>query len=168
MKLLALSLLPTALALPQASWPDHGGDHGWPGHHEGHNHPGKHDGVKAAYFLDNDPAGSSIVSLKVGEDGTLSDPIRTSTGGVGSIGTNTTGFPNSVDSLMSQGSVVLSGDVYFPRIARSTAADLGTRCCLPSMPAATPWSCSASTPKTHGIPRWSANQQIHRVNSQYP
>lgn len=38
---------------------------------------------RAAYFLDNNPAGSSIISLKIADDGTLSYPVRTSTGGKG-------------------------------------------------------------------------------------
>jgi len=42
---------------------------------------------RAAYFLNNDPAGSSIISLKISvEDGTLSSPVITSTGGKGLIG----------------------------------------------------------------------------------
>ena len=40
----------------------------------------------AAYFLDNNPAGSSIVALAIGSDGKLSDPARTSTGGKGLFG----------------------------------------------------------------------------------
>src|SRR3569833_2791733 len=43
--------------------------------------------AKALYFLDNNPAGASIVSLKISsKDGTLSDPGRTSTGGGGRYG----------------------------------------------------------------------------------
>jgi hypothetical protein len=41
------------------------------------------DDSRAAYFLDNNPAGASIISLKIAEDGTLSYPVRTSTGGKG-------------------------------------------------------------------------------------
>jgi hypothetical protein len=41
------------------------------------------DDSRAVYFLDNNPAGASIISLKIAEDGTLSDPVRTSTGGKG-------------------------------------------------------------------------------------
>ena len=40
----------------------------------------------AAYFLDNNPSGSSIVALAIGADGKLSDPVRTSTGGKGLFG----------------------------------------------------------------------------------
>ena len=39
----------------------------------------------AAYFLDNNPAGSSIISLQIADDGTLSYPVRTSTGGKGML-----------------------------------------------------------------------------------
>lgn len=109
MKLFALAFLPAALALPH--FPQHGLESGNPSNHGSSSYPGRHGSVQAAYFLDNDPAGSSLVSLKVGADGKLSDPVRTSTGGIGSIGTNTTGFPNAADSLMSQGSVVVSGNV---------------------------------------------------------
>ena len=43
--------------------------------------------LRAAYFLKNDPAGSSIISLKISvEDGTLSSPVVTSTGGKGLFG----------------------------------------------------------------------------------
>ena len=42
---------------------------------------------RAAYILKNDPAGSSIISLKISvEDGTLSSPVITSTGGKGLYG----------------------------------------------------------------------------------
>ena len=71
-------------------------------------------GADAAYFLDNDPHGSSIISLRVGKNGHLSDPVRTPSNGYGAIGTNLTGFPNIADSLMSQSSVVLSGNVSYP------------------------------------------------------
>lgn len=40
----------------------------------------------AAYFLDNNPAGSSIVALTIGDDGMLSDPVRTATEGNGLYG----------------------------------------------------------------------------------
>jgi hypothetical protein len=41
---------------------------------------------RVAYFLENDPAGNYIVSLKISEDGTLDTPVRTSTGGNGLSG----------------------------------------------------------------------------------
>lgn len=39
-----------------------------------------------AYFLDNNPAGSSIVALDIGSDGLLSNPVRIATGGKGLYG----------------------------------------------------------------------------------
>ena len=56
---------------------------------------------RAAYFQDNDPAGNSIVSLKISDDGTLSSPVRISTGGNGLSGL----------AVPSQDSVVVSDDV---------------------------------------------------------
>ncbi len=47
---------------------------------------GSRDCSRAAYFLDNNPAGASIISLQIAEDGTLSNPVRTSTGGIGLYG----------------------------------------------------------------------------------
>lgn len=42
---------------------------------------------RTAYFQDNDPAGSSVIALKISNvDGTLSNPVRTSTGGKGITG----------------------------------------------------------------------------------
>jgi hypothetical protein len=41
---------------------------------------------KALYFLDNNPSGASVVSIEIAQDGTLSNPVRTATGGVGLIG----------------------------------------------------------------------------------
>ncbi|KAH8890887.1 hypothetical protein GQ53DRAFT_162043 [Thozetella sp. PMI_491] len=67
-------------------------------------------GAKAVYYLDNDPAGASIVSLQVDpQDGTLSNPVRTSTGGLGLLG-NTAAGPAAADPLFSQGSVVVVND----------------------------------------------------------
>jgi hypothetical protein len=76
---------------------------------------------RAAYFLDNNPSGSSVVSLNIANNGTLSNPIRTSTGGVGSWGKwniseppppDNTGFAGP-DSLFSANSVVVSGNFLF-------------------------------------------------------
>jgi hypothetical protein len=71
---------------------------------------------RAAYFLDNNPAGASIISLKIAEDGTLSDPVRTSTGGKGLFGltAGANGAPaaaGGADTLFTQDSVVVSNDV---------------------------------------------------------
>ena len=57
---------------------------------------------RVLYFLDNDPAGNSIVSAQIWEhDGTLSSPVKTSTGGEGL----------SQMVAVSQDSVVISGSV---------------------------------------------------------
>jgi hypothetical protein len=94
-----------------------------------------HNAAKAVYFLDDDPSGSSVVSLKVSYDGRLSDPVRTSTDGFGSIGVNGTGFPNQADALMSQGAVVVSGDVGSPcSISPHAFAVLGETAAHQSLP----------------------------------
>lgn len=64
-----------------------------------------------AYFLYNDPTGNSIVSLKIGQDGKLSDPMKTPTGGVGSLEVDNTGAPFMSDTLGSQGSVCVKDNV---------------------------------------------------------
>lgn len=88
----------------------------------GHGNPWWHQhAAKAVYFLDDDPSGSSVVSLRVGKDQLLSDPVRTSTNGFGAIGVNGTGFPNAADALMSQGAVVVSGDVGSPVLGEIAA-----------------------------------------------
>lgn len=79
------------------------------------------DRSRAAYFLDNNPAGSSIISLKISpDDGTLSNPIRTPTGGKGLFGltaSSTGGTPaaGGADTLFTQDSVIVSQNVsvYF-------------------------------------------------------
>lgn len=75
---------------------------------------------RAAYFLDDNPNGSSIVSLKINPlDGTLSDPIRTYTGGEGLQGlfmSATPGVPatpGAADPLFSQDAVLVSQDYLF-------------------------------------------------------
>lgn len=100
MRFFTLTILLSATVWATPFHKGHGKGPWWPKH-----------AAKAAYFLDDDPAGSSIVSLRLDESGMLSDPIRTSTNGVGAIGTNTTGFPNPADALMSQGAVIISGNV---------------------------------------------------------
>jgi hypothetical protein len=76
---------------------------------------------RAAYFLDNNPGGSSIISLAIAENGTLYNPVRTSTGGQGRFANvaSATGpaAPGGADSLMSQGSVVISGDVSYSMLS---------------------------------------------------
>lgn len=108
-----------------APWGDHQWQHagppGAPNHSYGHNAPhhsgapfGQHGGglTSAAYFLDNNPNGSAIIALTVGSDGLLSDPVRTSTGGYGAISVNPDGSPRPVDTLSSQGSVTVKGNVW--------------------------------------------------------
>ena len=100
MKFLSFSiLLPVALAFPFN-----------PSLH--HSLNGRNNAAaKAVYFLEDDPSGSSIVSLRVRSDAKISDPVRTSTQGKGAIATNLTGFPNAVDALSSQSAVFVSGNV---------------------------------------------------------
>jgi hypothetical protein len=83
------------------------------------------DHSRAAYFLDNNPAGASIISLKIAEDGTLSSPVRTSTGGKGlfALTAGTNGAPaaaGGADTLFTQDSVVVSGDVSYLKISSSS------------------------------------------------
>lgn len=66
---LALSLLPAALALPGNPLYHGGGGH-HPENYSGWNGDGRIHST--AYFLDNDPSGSSLVALKIGADGKLS------------------------------------------------------------------------------------------------
>ena len=66
---------------------------------------------RAIYILNNKPEGNTLLSLAIGvEDGLLSSPVQTPTGGKGLIGV-TMGAPNKMDSLFSQGAVVVSQDV---------------------------------------------------------
>jgi hypothetical protein len=67
----------------------------------------------AAYFLEDDPSGNNIVSLHITSDGHLADPVRTPTGGAGSLMVNSTGFQNTADPLGSQGSVIVDGEYLF-------------------------------------------------------
>ncbi|USW47921.1 Putative quinoprotein amine dehydrogenase, beta chain [Septoria linicola] len=72
-----------------------------------------------AYVLENNPAGSNILSFHIGQDGTLSKPTRTSTGGKGALsycqgmGCGNQGDPFPVDALGSQGAVHISGNTLF-------------------------------------------------------
>ena len=74
--------------------------------------PERRDGQnRAAYILDNDPAGASIISLKISVDnGFLSTPVRTGTGGKGLYGKDSKGDAGP-DSLFSQGAIVVEQDV---------------------------------------------------------
>lgn len=66
-------------------------------------HPFYHNSTsKTAYFQADDPAGNSIIALHISDtDGTLSNPVRTASGGKGLAG---------VEAL-SQDSVVVSENV---------------------------------------------------------
>ncbi|KAE9374242.1 hypothetical protein N431DRAFT_404788 [Stipitochalara longipes BDJ] len=87
------------------------------------------DSSRAAYFLDNNPAGASIISLKIAEDGTLSNPVRTSTGGTGLLGL-TAGTNGSApaaggaDTLLTQDAVVVDGDYLFTVNAGSNTVSM--------------------------------------------
>lgn len=76
------------------------------------------DGSKrAVYSLSNNANGSQIVALSIAEDGTVSNPILTSTGGKGLQGLNVgppfgaPGSPAMPDSLFTQGSVHVADNV---------------------------------------------------------
>ncbi|XXH02956.1 hypothetical protein Hte_009346 [Hypoxylon texense] len=69
---------------------------------------------RALYFLENNPSGANIVSLKISSrDGSLSDPTRISTGGSGLVGVGNTGAAVMMDTLFSQDAVVVSGSHLF-------------------------------------------------------
>ncbi|OPB41892.1 3-carboxymuconate cyclase [Trichoderma guizhouense] len=87
---------------------------------------------RAAYFLDNDPSGASIVALDILSNGTLSSPVRTLTGGKGSWAKwiipspappDNTGFAGP-DSLFSANSIVVSGNFLFAVNAGSNTLSL--------------------------------------------
>jgi hypothetical protein len=106
-----------AAALPQQqNGPPNGGFHG----------PANGHVQRAAYFLENNPAGNNLVSLHIAEDGSLSNPQRTSTGGYGSISLNSSDLPFLVDSLGSQGSVTVVEDLLFTVNAGSNTISLFT------------------------------------------
>lgn len=78
--------------------------------------PPRYLGPDAIYFLRVDPAGSSIVAVKVNSDGTLSNSTsETSTGGAGAQSVNVTApeiAPTSIDPLQGQDAVVVAGQVH--------------------------------------------------------
>lgn len=90
--------------------------------------------LRAAYFLDNDPSGASVVSLSILSNGTLSNPVRASTEGNGSwakwIVSNppppdNTGFAGP-DSLFSADAIVVSGNFLFVVNAGSNTLSMFT------------------------------------------
>ncbi|KAL8832658.1 MAG: hypothetical protein Q9170_004798 [Blastenia crenularia] len=72
--------------------------------------PAVQKGPKAIYFISNNPAGNSIIAMKVGADGTLSEGSSTPTGGKGASAidgmTNQTAGP---DALFSQSALKVEG-----------------------------------------------------------
>ena len=139
------------LAAPAASEQRDAGS--WPHHGHGHGHGGY--GNQAIYFLRVDPAGSSVVAIEVGSNGLLTDKTAsTSTGGDGQQATNaTSGTTVGIDPLQGQNAVSVGENVLLP-----CAIDIEVSICSNeyarstfsrSTPAPTPWSCSASTHKTH-------------------
>lgn len=73
---------------------------------------GAKSGKRAAYFMDNDVAGNNIVSLTIDpETGFLSSPVLTPTGGKGALGALPTGEAAGPDTLFTQDSVVVEGNV---------------------------------------------------------
>jgi hypothetical protein len=69
---------------------------------------------RAAYTLDNDASGSSVVAMAISlADGTLSNIKKTSTGGVGLLGNTATG-PGGPDGLFGQNAIIVSEDVSLP------------------------------------------------------
>lgn len=69
--------------------------------------------AKAVYFITNN-AENSVVALKVGADGMLSDGSITLTGGKGGSGVDAMGVTVPQDGLFSQGAVRVDGNVRSP------------------------------------------------------
>lgn len=66
---------------------------------------------RAAYTLSNNAAGANLLALSISvEDGTLSKPVLTPTGGKGLLG-NTANGTSGPDGLFGQGAVTVSQDV---------------------------------------------------------
>ncbi len=74
---------------------------------------------RAAYLLSNNPSGDNLLALSISvDDGTLSNPVLTTTGGNGLLG-NTANGTGGPDGLFSQGAVVISQDVSIPPLSTS-------------------------------------------------
>lgn len=89
---------------------------------------------RAAYFLDNNPSGCSIISLKIAQDGTLSNPVKAPTGGSGALAKwvisdppppDNTGL-SGPDGLFSADAVVVSGQFLFSVNAGSNTLSMFT------------------------------------------
>ena len=66
--------------------------------------------TKTAYFQDDDPAGNNVIALHISDaDGTLSNPVRTATGGKGLANL----FAPSQDSVVVSENVKTSPYLYF-------------------------------------------------------
>lgn len=86
---------------------------------------GAKSGKRAAYFMDNDVAGNNIVSLTIDpETGFLSSPVLTPTGGKGALGALPTGEAAGPDTLFTQDSVVVEGNVSILHPHRPLASQL--------------------------------------------
>lgn len=108
---------------------------------------------QTAYFQDNDPAGSSVIALKISNvDGTLSNPVRTSTGGKGITGA----------LGVSQDSVVVSENVRLTAWARFAALLISETYSTSLSPtlATTPCPCSPSIPRTPSTPPSSESRHL--------
>jgi len=83
--------------------------------------------LRAAYTLDNDAAGASIIAMKISlADGTLHSPVKTLTGGQGLPG-NIANGPSVPDPLFSQNAVVVSENVGYPPKQLGPGAAIQTR-----------------------------------------
>lgn len=66
---------------------------------------------RAAYLLSNNLEGDNLLALSIStEDGTVSNPVSTSTGGNGLLGKTANGTAGP-DGLFGQGAVIVSQDV---------------------------------------------------------
>lgn len=80
-----------------------------------------------AYMLDNDPNGCNIISFHIFQNGSIGEPLRTPTGGLGAmsycrgLGCGNQGDLFPVDDLGSQGAVKVSGNVSHVRTQRARA-----------------------------------------------
>ncbi|KAL8822837.1 MAG: hypothetical protein Q9191_006434 [Dirinaria sp. TL-2023a] len=76
---------------------------------------------RAAYTLSNDASGANLLALSISvEDGTVSNPTLTPTGGKGLLGKKSANASAGPDGLFGQGAVTVSQDVSltFSRVSR--------------------------------------------------
>lgn len=74
---------------------------------------------KALYFLGNEVEGNTVVAVPIGSNGQLSGGTVTPTGGKGSNSLDADGQPASPDPLVSQGSLVVVGNVRTTHLLRT-------------------------------------------------